>query len=56
MFDDDEEDEEIVECPECDGTGVGEEDRYDLSIPVNHNGSQEKQDCPICCGFGRLDW
>ncbi len=43
-------------CPECEGSGCSEQERIDYDTPVNHRGNPDCEDCPVCCGFGRLDW
>ena len=47
---------EPATCPECDGSGVSDRERFNFSETVNHDGDQQFMDCPVCCGFGRLDW
>lgn len=49
------------ECPECDGTG--KDPGYDAAEAEDLYGPEETRsvtapngECPVCCGFGRLDW
>lgn len=51
-----EDDEDDAECPECDGTGCSDQERIDYDIPINHRRNPHLEDCPICCGFGILNW
>lgn len=48
----DEDGSEIAVCLECDGTGNSDEPELDED--GEETGAMEP--CPICCGFGRLDW
>lgn len=50
----DEDGDEVVVCMECDGTGKGDYVSADDLEPDDEDGIRE--DCPVCCGFGRLDW
>ncbi len=53
----DEDGDEVQVCPECEGSGKDSE--YD---PEEWGEGDERHplapigDCPVCCGFGRLDW
>ena len=53
--------EEGQDCPECDGTG--KDPGYDAEEAEDLYGPEETRsvtapngECPVCCGFGRLDW
>lgn len=48
----DDDGEEVVVCDECEGTGHSEEPE------VEDDGEETGRmaDCPVCSGFGRLDW
>lgn len=47
----------VAECSECEGSGVwGDHPRFNFEEPVNHQGNPDLLDCPVCCGFGRIDW
>lgn len=48
----DEDGDEVIVCTECDGTGDGEE--FELDDEGDETATREP--CPVCCGFGRLDW
>lgn len=48
----DEDGHEVAVCVECDGTGGGDEPELDED--GEETGSPEP--CPVCCGFGRVDW
>lgn len=48
----DEDGSEIAVCLECDGTDNSVEPEFDED--GEETGRMEP--CPVCCGFGRLDW
>lgn len=48
----DEEGYEVAVCIACDGSGIGDHPEFDEDgEETGHN-----EPCPVCCGFGRLDW
>lgn len=61
MTDLDDELEDDLTCPECDGSG--RDPSYDEAEAEDLYGPRETRhptapngDCPVCCGFGHMDW
>jgi hypothetical protein len=47
-----ESEEEDAICPHCDGDGIDPETEEDTEIEDD----SPPRDCPVCCGFGILNW